>query len=72
MRARRPAATNTPPNDTRAAARGRAVAWFQEREQPYVINWDSIAADSRDFLVMGDPFKTYESEVAGFFETEDR
>jgi hypothetical protein len=21
------------------------------------INWDSIACDSRDFLVMGDPFK---------------
>ncbi len=43
--------------------RGRAVAWFQEREQPYVINWDSVATGSRDFLVMGDPFKTYEEEM---------
>jgi len=29
----------------------------------YVINWDSIAHDSRDFLVMGDPFETYNDEV---------
>jgi proteasome accessory factor A len=64
--ARQLAATRTPPNNTRAAARGRAVAWFQEREQPYVINWDSIAIGSRDFLVMGDPFKTYEDEVTSF------
>ena len=68
--ARRPAATNTPPNDTRAVGRGRAVAWFQEREQPYVINWDSVAIGSRDFLVMGDPFRTYESEMTGFSERE--
>ena len=33
--------------------RARAVAWFQEREQPYAINWDSIACEGRDFLVMG-------------------
>ncbi len=66
--ARRPAATHKPPNDTRAMARGRAVAWFQAREQPYVINWDSIATGSRDFLVMGDPFKTYEEEVTAFLD----
>jgi hypothetical protein len=31
-----------------------------------VINWDSIAYDSRDFLVMGDPFETYVNEVTKF------
>ncbi len=33
-----------------------------------MINWDSIATDSRDFLVMGDPFDTYEDEVARFLK----
>ena len=63
---RRPEATRTPPTDTRASGRGRAVAWFQQNEQPYVINWDSVATDSRNFLVMGDPFSTYNEEVDGF------
>ncbi len=63
---RQPAATATPPNGTRAAARGRAVAWFQEHPHPYVINWDSVATGSRDFLVMGDPFQTYEQEMTRF------
>ena len=63
---RRPEATNTPPANTRAAGRGRAVEFFQQHEQPYVINWDSIATDSREFLVMGDPFRTYEEEVGDF------
>jgi hypothetical protein len=60
------AATHTPPPNTRACGRARAVAHFQERNEPYVINWDSIAHDSRDFLVMGDPFETYSSEVDKF------
>ncbi|PYL17406.1 MAG: hypothetical protein DMF46_00350 [Verrucomicrobia bacterium] len=63
---RRPDATHTPPSNTRASGRARAVASFQQRNQSYVINWDSIACDSRDFLVMGDPFKTYNEEVAKF------
>jgi len=54
------------PANTRAAGRARAVAEFQERDHAYVINWDSIACDSRDFLVMGDPFKTYNDEVDKF------
>ena len=45
----------------RSRARGRM---FPERHHPYVINWDSIACDSRDFLVMGDPFNDYNEEVA--------
>ena len=42
------------------------VAQFQDRPSPYVINWDSIACDSRDFLVMGNPFETYNDEVDRF------
>ncbi|MEP6955372.1 MAG: proteasome accessory factor PafA2 family protein, partial [Chthoniobacterales bacterium] len=60
------AAWRTPPADTRAAGRAQAVAWFQQHKMPYVINWDSIACDAQDFLVMGDPFLTYEEEVARF------
>jgi proteasome accessory factor A len=63
---RRSDATHTPPSNTRASGRARAVASFQQRNQSYVINWDSIACDSRDFLVMGDPFKTYNEEVEKF------
>jgi proteasome accessory factor A len=66
---RRAEATHTPPLNTRASGRARAVAAFQKRDLPYVINWDSIACDSRDFLVMGDPFKTYNDEVEKFLST---
>ena len=59
-------AIRVPPANTRASGRARAVAYFQDRHQPYVINWDSIAHDSRDFLVMGDPFETYNEEVDKF------
>src|SRR6266550_1459520 len=63
---RRPDAMHQPPANTRAFGRAQAVAYFQDRHQPYVINWDSIAHDSRDFLVMGDPFETYNDEVDKF------
>ena len=55
-----------PPGNTRAAGRAEAVAWFQKSELQYVINWDSIARDNRDFLVMGDPFDDYKEEVGKF------
>jgi hypothetical protein len=55
-----------PPTNTRACGRAQAVAWFQKSDQPYVINWDSIACDNRDFLVMGNPFEVYTDEVAKF------
>ena len=45
---------HVPPANTRASGRARAVSFFQNCNFPYVINWDSIACDSRDFLVMGD------------------
>ncbi|MFN2540934.1 MAG: proteasome accessory factor PafA2 family protein [Chthoniobacterales bacterium] len=63
---RRVEAMRSPPANTRASGRARAVAGFQQRNHSYVINWDSIACDSRDFLVMGDPFKTYNDEVDRF------
>ena len=63
---RRNEATMAPPSDTRAFGRAAAVAWFQKCDQPYAINWDSIACDSHDFLVMGDPFHTYDEEMARF------
>ena len=63
---RRTEASYHPPANTRAAGRAQAVAWFQKRDQPYVINWDSIAYDNRDFLVMGNPFENYTAEVAKF------
>ncbi|HEY2614543.1 MAG TPA: proteasome accessory factor PafA2 family protein [Chthoniobacterales bacterium] len=59
-------ASYNPPPNTRAAGRAQAVKWFQRTDLPYVINWDSIACDSRDFLVMGNPFDDYGSEVAKF------
>ncbi len=65
-RVRRKEATSKPPVNTRAAGRARAVEWFQSSNQPYVINWDSIARDNRGFLVMGNPFETYEEEVTNF------
>ena len=63
---RRKEASFHPPANTRASGRAQAVAWFQKSEQPYVINWDSIACDNRDFLVMGNPFQSYNEEVAKF------
>ena len=57
-----------PPQNTRASGRARAVEFFQKRKQPYVINWDSIACENRDFLLMGDPFRTYDEEVAAFLK----
>ena len=63
---RRSSATHVPPANTRASGRARAVAFFQDCNSPYVINWDSIACDNRDFLVMGDPFQTYNDEVERF------
>ncbi|HEU0209650.1 MAG TPA: proteasome accessory factor PafA2 family protein [Candidatus Udaeobacter sp.] len=59
-------ATHVPPANTRASGRSRAVSYFQNCNLPYVINWDSIACDSRDFLVMGNPFDTYNDEVDHF------
>jgi hypothetical protein len=67
---RRVEAMSEPPSNTRASGRALAVAQFQKGDRPYVINWDSIAYDSRDFLVMGDPFETYTKEVSKFLSAK--
>lgn len=68
---RRKEAMFLPPENTRASGRARAVAYFQKHHHPYVINWDSVACDSRDFLVMGDPFHDYHDEVEEFLHRSD-
>ena len=60
---RRPEAVRIPPADTRAHGRGLAVARFQQRSLPYVINWDSIAVENGSHLPMPDPFDLYAREV---------
>ena len=65
---RRPQAMTQPPSNTRAAGRARAVEFFQKRGSPFVINWDSITAQGRDSVVMGDPFHTYREETEAFLE----
>jgi proteasome accessory factor A len=64
--------TRLPPADTRASGRARAVNAFCRDKRPYVINWDSIACESHDFLVMGDPFQTYVDEVEKFVRQRRR
>ena len=64
--AARPEATHTPPADTRAHGRGLAVALFQKRQLPYVINWDTIALETSNQLAMPDPFETYDAQVREF------
>src|ERR1700738_4188761 len=44
---RREDSIRTPPQNTRAKGRSRAVAQFQKRDLPYIINWDSIALESQ-------------------------
>ncbi len=63
---RRSEAKLAPPAHTRAAGRGRAVAFFQRKNLPYIINWDSIALESQDYLSMPDPFNTYTDAVDYF------
>ena len=63
---RREDATSSPPQNTRAKGRSLAVAQFQKRNLPYIVNWDSIALESQDYLPMPDPFNDYHNEV-GYF-----
>jgi proteasome accessory factor A len=63
---RRQDAVSTPPQNTRAKGRSQAVAQFQKRNLPYIVNWDSIALESQDYLPMPDPFNAYEAEVNFF------
>lgn len=65
---RREESTRQPPGSTRAKGRSKAIARFQEKHLPYIVNWDSIALDSQDYLAMPDPFRTYEEEVDFFLK----
>jgi hypothetical protein len=65
---RREESMHQPPGSTRAKGRSRAIARFQEKHLPYIVNWDSIALDSQDYLAMPDPFRTYEEEVDFFLK----
>jgi proteasome accessory factor A len=69
---RRNSASASPPSNTRAAGRAQAVAALQDSNRPYVINWDSVACDNRDFLVMGNPFHDYREDVARFLSRVSR
>ena len=65
---RRPETMRVAPENTRAHGRGRAVAFFQNAAVPYLINWDSIALENHNFLLMPDPFENYGAEVDAFLE----
>ncbi|HEY2122048.1 MAG TPA: proteasome accessory factor PafA2 family protein [Chthoniobacterales bacterium] len=65
---RREDATSSPPQNTRAKGRSLAVAQFQKRNLPYIVNWDSIALESQDYLPMPDPFNDYHNEVGYFLK----
>jgi hypothetical protein len=55
-----------PPQNTRARGRSKAIKYFQEKNLPYIINWDSIALENQDYLPMPDPFHKYQEEVDFF------
>lgn len=56
-------AMDSPPRNTRAAARGELIRNLQAMGVPYIINWTSFHIDGKDLLSMPDPFKTYISEA---------
>jgi len=65
---RREDAKTHPPANTRATGRSKAVSFFQRKNLPYIINWDSIALESQDYLPIPDPFHGYAYEVECFFK----
>ena len=56
--------STNPPSNTRAQARGIAVRHLRDQTGSYIINWDSIAVENKDPLIMGNPFHPYRAEVA--------
>ncbi len=58
-----PAFLRTAPADTRAHARGIAVAHCLETREPCVINWDSMSFDAARSVAMPNPLATYEAEI---------
>lgn len=68
---RRADALCIPPANTRAHGRGKAVAHFQKNNLPYLINWDSIALENQNYLMMPDPFDDYEAAVDRFLAANE-
>ncbi len=58
-----PAFLRTAPADTRAHARGLAVAHCVGTRTPCVINWDTITLAPDRTLSLPDPLATYEDEI---------
>ncbi len=48
--------SSNPPGNTRAQARGIAVRHLRDQTGSYIINWDSIAVENKDPLIMSNPF----------------
>ena len=63
--------TTNPPSNTRAQARGIAVRHLRDGTNTYIINWDSIAVENKDPLIMNNPFHPYRSEVAQLLSTRE-
>lgn len=63
---RQAGAMTVPPSNTRAAARARAVEALRGSNLQYVVNWDSVAIDNREFIAMGDPLNNYRAEMDAF------
>ncbi len=61
-------AQRRPPQNTRARGRSAAVAHFQQSNQSYVINWDSISCDNQNHFAMSDPFQDYEKPIQKFLQ----
>ena len=57
-----------PPANTRARGRSAAVAHFQQANQSYVINWDSISCENQNHFPMSDPFQDYEKPIQRFLQ----
>ena len=62
-----PAFLRTAPTDTRAHARGIAVAHCLETREPCVINWDSMSFEGDRVVAMPNPLATYEEEIRKTF-----
>ncbi|HTE18690.1 MAG TPA: proteasome accessory factor PafA2 family protein, partial [Armatimonadota bacterium] len=58
------AARETPPANTRAAARGHVIRrLIDARSKKYVIDWDSVYLDRDRYLELRNPFLSYEKEA---------
>ncbi len=58
-----PSFLRSAPTDTRAHARGIAVAHCLETREPCVINWDSMSFGAEKVVAMPDPLATYEDDI---------